>query len=257
MPHASKDGPARPFNVHEATRRAARMRALRNYAGMSRRDLAECLGVTEKSVGRWESEEGRGYCPDDVLIMLAALVDRQRATAAAYADELAARLGKGGAAQGGPLESRKAGGSYELRKEGAAYEVGACKPGVYTEGGGGPDQAPDRPRFDAGEADSMPGGGAGGRFDAMAGARDADSMPYGADDSMPCGDDAIRFDAIAMPCWPSQKAYDEFHDRGFYGVANATLRAIADELDRCGIEVEWRYPTHQNIGMFDIRLIEV
>ena len=95
----------------------------------------------------------------------------------------------------------------------------------------------------------MPGGGAGGRFDAMAGGRDADSMPR--------GDDATRFDAIAMPCWPSQKAYDAFHEDGFYGVANATLRAIADELDRCGIEVEWRYPTHQNIGMFDIRLIEI
>lgn len=243
MPHASKDGPARPFDVHEATRRAARMRALRNYAGMSRRDLAECLGVTEKSVGRWESEEGRGYCPDDVLTMLAALVDRQRAAAAAYADRAAAD--RGGTRSGvGPKP--------DLNQEGAD-----CKPGFTYGGPGGPDQAPDGPRFDAGEADSMPGGGAGGRFDAMAGALDADSMPYGADDSMPCNDDAIRFDAIAMPCWPSQKAYDAFHDDGFYGVANATLRAIADELDRCGIEVEWRFPTHQNIGMFDTRLIEI
>lgn len=242
MPHASKEGTARPFDVHEATRRAARMRALRNYAGMSRRDLAECLGVTEKSVGRWESEEGRGYCPNDVLTMLAALVDRQRAAAAAYADRAAAD--RGGARAGGVPKP-------DLNQEGAG-----CKPGVTCGGPGGPDSTPRGPRFDAEEADSMPGGGAGGRFDAGAGARDADSMPCDAD-SMPCGDDAIRFDAIAMPCWPSQKAYDAFHDGGFYGVANATLRAIADELDRCGIEVEWRYPTHQNIGMFDIRLIEI
>lgn len=253
MPHASKEGPARPFDVHEALERAARMRALRSYAGMSRRDLAECLGVTEKSIGRWESEEGRGYCPDDVLTMLAALVDRQRATAAAYADGLAARRGKGGAAQGGPCEPRKAGGAYELRKEGAAYEVGPCKPGVYIDGGGGPDSTPDGPRFDAGEADSMPGGGAGGRFDARAGGGSmpgADSMPCGAADSMPC-------DAVSMPCWPSQKAYEAFNHDGYYGVANATLRAIADELDRCGIEVEWHFPTSENIGMFDSMLIGI
>ena len=243
----------RPYNEAAAISAAAQCRAMREQIGMNQEALARAARVTVRSVTRWESPDGAGYCPDDVLTMLAALVDRQRATAAAYADGLASRRGKGGAAHGGPCEPRKAGAPYELRKDGAAYEVGPCKPWVYTDGGGGPDSTPDGPRFDAGEADSMPGGGAGGRFDAMAGGGSmpgADSMPCGAADSMPC-------DAVSMPCWPSQKAYEAFNHDGYYGVANATLRAIADELDRCGIEVEWHFPTSENIGMFDSMLIGI
>ena len=223
----------RPFDVAEAMQRAARLRALRFAVGLTRADLADAVGVSEKSVTRWESEEGRGYCPADVLDLLAAMLDRQRITAAAYADGLAERRVRvGGAAQGG-----------------------SCKPGVYTDGGGGPDSTPDGPRFDAGEADSMPGGGAGGRFDARAGGGsmpEADSMPCGARDA-----DSMTCDAVSMPCWPSQKAYEAFDHDGYYGVANATLRAIADELDRCGIEVEWHFPTSENIGMFDSMLIGI
>ena len=221
----------RPYDEAAAISAAARCRAMREQIGMNQEALARAARVTVRSVTRWESPDGAGYCPGDVLDMLAALVDRQRATAAVYADELAARLGKGGAAQGGPLESRKAGGSYELRKKGAAYEVGACKPGVYTEGDGGPDQAPDGPRFDAGEADSMPGGG---------GARDADSMPW-----------------VTLLYYPSQRCYELCHpnDSTFYGVANANARAIAQELERLGFGIEWRYATPELLEGFPFEYV--
>lgn len=56
-----------------------------------------------------------------------------------------------------------------------------------------------------------------------------------------------------LPLYPRQTVYKECHpdSSGFYCVANATLRAIAVELERLGIEVEWRYATPEIVASSD------
>ena len=68
----------RPYDVPEAIRRAAHCKALRERVGMNQDALARAAGVTVRSVTRWESPEGAGNCPDDVLDLLAAALERQR-----------------------------------------------------------------------------------------------------------------------------------------------------------------------------------
>ena len=49
---------------------------------------------------------------------------------------------------------------------------------------------------------------------------------------------------VVMTYFRDQDMYDEFgRDEGPYGVANANARAAAAELERLGLEVEFRYPT--------------
>lgn len=77
MPRATKDNPSCPFDIPDAIRRAARCRATRERVGLNVDAFAHYVGVTVRSVNRWESWEGRGSCPDDVLARLDHLVDLQ------------------------------------------------------------------------------------------------------------------------------------------------------------------------------------
>ena len=62
-----------------------------------------------------------------------------------------------------------------------------------------------------------------------------------------------RPDTLILPYYPRQLTYKECHpdSSGFYCVVNATLRAIAVELERLGIEVEWRYATPEIVASSD------
>lgn len=249
MPHATKDAPARPFDVADAVRRAARCRALRERAGLNLEGLAELAGVTVRSVSRWESPDGRGSCPDDVLEALESLLDRQAALvgvamsrAVEAAEAVAGRVGSAGGG-GGPKPGLNPGG------------LGAAP--------GGPDGGADGPCGGPSKADSMPGGAAAGRFDAGGGARGLDSMPGGAADSMPCD----PMPCGAMPCdsmpsvmllyYPTQRVYDECHpkDGGYYGIANANARAAAQELERLGFSIDWRFATPELVSSFEYDLL--
>lgn len=151
MPKASKDGPARPFDVADAIRRAAACRAMRERVGLSLDGLASAAGVTVRSVTRWESPEGRGSCPDDVLELLESMLDDQ-----ARAIDLAVdRLGDGSGATRATLHY------YANQRH---YEI-------------------DRPK-----------------------------------------------------------------EAGYYGTANATARAVAQELERRGCGIEWRYAASDDAG---------
>lgn len=104
---------------------------------------------------------------------------------------------------------------------------GGLNPTVY----GGLAQGCDRGRkTDLPKSISMPGGGGGG-----GGARDADSMPW-----------------VTLLYYPSQRCYELCHanDSTFYGVANANARAIAQELERLGFGIEWRYATPELVEGF-------
>lgn len=145
MPRASKDGPARPYDVADAIRRAAACRAMRERIGLSVEGLAEAAGVTVRSVTRWESPEGKGSCPDDVLELLESMLDDQ------------------------------------ARAVGRAIE----------------------------------------RIRAI-----SDAMP----------DAELHY-------YANQRSFEAINpnEAGYYGVANATARAVAQELERMGYGIEWRY----------------
>lgn len=51
-----------------------------------------------------------------------------------------------------------------------------------------------------------------------------------------------RANAVTLTYWRSQADYDEHgRDQGYYGVANANARAVADLLMQAGIECRFRY----------------
>ncbi len=141
----------RPYDINEAILRGATLHALRERVGMSQRVLAELVSVSERSVMRWESHTGDGYCPDDVLETMYDLLDKQ--------DDDVNR----------------------------AVELAQLVLSTAT----------------------------------------------------------IRPDTVVLPYYPNQTTYIECHadSDGYYGFANATLRAIAVELERLGLEVEWKYAT--------------
>lgn len=216
MPHATKDAPARPFDVPDAIHRAARCRALRERAGLNLEAFAAVVGVTVRSVNRWESFDGRGSTPDDVLETLETIIDRQ-ADIVADAVDTAARLYRArlGTDTGG------GGGAVCMAPEG----VGALNQAVYAGSVQGGDPAENRALP---KPISMPGGGGGGARDAM---------------------------TVTLPYYSSQHAFDLCHpnERFHFGVANANARAIAQELERLGFIVDWRYAERDNISDFEIR----
>lgn len=212
---------ARPYDVGEAIERAARCRALRERAGLNRDALARLAGVTERSAGRWEDEYGAGNCPADVLELLESLLDRQ---ADIVADAVAAvdsgAWGVGSAAPDGSesgLKTDAPGGAACIRQGGG----GGLNPTVY----GGLAPGGDRGRKnDPPKPISMPGGGPGGG-----------AVPW-----------------VTLLYYPSQRCYELCHanDSTFYGVANANARAIAQELERLGFGIEWRYATPELLEDF-------
>lgn len=223
IPWATKDAPARPFDIDEAIQRAAECRARRERCGLNIEGLARLAGVSERSVNRWESWEGRGSCPDDVLDLLDSLLDRQAdivagAVAAVAADrsiwDVHAATPDG--SESG-LKTDAPGGAGCMPHGGG----GELNPTVY----GGLAPGGDRGRkTDPPEPISMPGGGPGGG-----------AMPW-----------------VTLLYYPSQRCYELCHanDSTFYGVANANARAIAQELERLGFGIEWRYATPELVEGF-------
>lgn len=231
---------SRPYDEAVAIERAARCRALRERAGLNRDALARIAGVTERSAGRWEDESGAGNCPDDVLELLECLIDRQAdlvSNAVGAIEAGSVRL------DGAPPDE-----AYisDLELETAASlsdsdsRIGppggprCIAPGVPGElnqlvhaglaPGGDPAENRALPK-----PISMPGGGPGG----------------GALDAM----------TVTLPYYSSQHAFDLCHpnERFHFGVANANARAIAQELERLGFIVDWRYAERDNIDGFEIR----
>lgn len=217
MPHATKDAPARPFDVPDAIHRAAKCRALRDRAGLNLEAFAAVVGVTVRSVNRWESFDGRGSTPDDVLETLETLIDKQT-DLVADAVETAARLCRARLGS----DTGTAGGASCMAQEGG----GALNQAVYAGSvqGGDPAENKRLPK-----PISMPGGGGGG--------------------------DALDAMTVTLPYYSSQHAFDLCHpnERFHFGVANANARAIAQELERLGFIVDWRYAEKDNISGFEIR----
>lgn len=59
---------------------------------------------------------------------------------------------------------------------------------------------------------------------------------------------------VPITYFRDQAAYDECgRDAGLYGQANATSRAIARELERMGIQVEFRYPDDETAPLDSVR----
>lgn len=223
IPWATKDAPARPFDVEEAVQRAAECRARRERCGLNIEGLARLAGVSERSVNRWESWEGRGSCPDDVLDLLDSLLDRQADIVAGAVAAVAADRSIWGAHAAAPdgsesgLKTDAPGGAACIRQGGG----GGLNPTVY----GGLAPGGDRGRkTDPPKPISMPGGGPGGG-----------AMPW-----------------VKLLYYPSQRCYELCHanDSTFYGVANANARAIAQELERLGFGIEWRYATPELLEDF-------
>lgn len=215
MPHATKDAPARPFDVPDAIHRAAICRALRDRAGLNLEAFAAVVGVTVRSVNRWESFDGRGSTPDDVLETLETLIDRQTDLVADAVDTAAracrARIGS---------DTGTAGGASCMAQEGGGALNRAVDGGLVQGGDPAENRALPKPI-------SMPGGG-GDALDAM---------------------------AVTLPYYSSQRSFDLCHpnERFHFGVANANARAIAQELERLGFIVDWRYAERDNISDFEIR----
>ena len=236
IPWATKDAPARPFDIEEAIERAAECRARRERCGLNVEGLARLAGVSERSVNRWESWEGRGSCPDDVLDLLDSLLDRQADIVSAAVAAVAADCGGLGGHATAPdvsesgLRTAAPGGAACMRQGGGGELNQAVYPGLAP--GGDRGRKTDLPK-----STSMPGGGGGGEDDLDAGfvRLDADSMPW-----------------VTLLYYPSQRCYELCHpnDSTFYGVANANARAIAQELERLGFGIEWRYATPELLEGF-------
>lgn len=127
----------------------AQFKALRERVGMSQQDVADALGVSCRTVKRWEHEADRREPPADAVELL----ERQLGT----------------------------------QREMVDYMVGVCE--RVTE-----------------EAGRMPS-------------------------------------LVPITYYRDQYMYDEFgRDSGPFGVANANARAVAQELEALGYEVEFRYP---------------
>lgn len=228
IPWATKDAPARPFDIDEAIERAAECRARRERCGLNVEGLARLAGVSERSVNRWESWEGRGSCPDDVLDLLDSLLDRQADVAAAAVAAVAADLGVWGVHAAAPdgsesgLKTDAPGGAACIRQGGGGALNQAVYPGLAP--GGDRGRKTDLPK-----SISMPGGGG-----------DAGSMPW-----------------VTLLYYPSQRCYELCHpnDSTFYGVANANARAIAQELERLGFGIEWRYATPELLEDFPFECV--
>lgn len=236
----------RPYDVGAAIMRAANCRALRDRAGLNLEALARLGGVTERSARRWEDEEGAGNCPDDVLDILDSLVCRQTEIvddAASLASYMLRALD-----HGGPEKSES---ESESRPRIADFRsVSEASPTALCTASGGPSAlnhgveaglvqtAPEARKSASLEVDfdAMGGGGGGeGDLDSRFVRLDADSMPW-----------------ATLLYYPSQRCYAECNpnDSGWYGVANANARAIAQELERLGFGIEWRYATPELVDGF-------
>lgn len=225
----------RPYDVAGAITRAAECRAARERVGLTRDQLAALAGVTERSAGRWEDADGAGNCPDDVLELLGDLLDRQAALAYRAGDLARALLD--GARADGPAVS-------DFRSVSAPPPGALCTaPGGAGEvnravEGGWVQASPETPKKASLEVDfdARGGGGRGeGDLDSRFVRLDADSMPW-----------------ATLLYYPSRRCYAECHanDSTFYGVANANARAIAQELERLGFGIEWRYATPELVDGF-------
>ena len=127
----------------------AHFKALRERAGMSQQDVADALGVSCRTVKRWEHEADRREPPADAVELL----ERQ--------------LG--------------------VQREMVEHMVGVCERVTEEQG----------------------------------------RMPS----------------LVPISYYRDQAMYDEFgRDAGPFGVANANARAVAQELEALGYEVEFRYP---------------
>ena len=127
----------------------ANFKALRERVGMSQQDVADALGVSCRTVKRWEHEADRREPPADAVRLLE--------------------------------------GQLGVQREMVEYMVGVCE--RVTE-----------------EAGRMPS-------------------------------------LVPVTYYRDQSMYDEFgRDSGPFGVANANARAVAQELEALGYEVEFRYP---------------
>lgn len=234
---------ARPFDEAAAIQRAARCRALRERAGLTLDQLADRAGVTLRSVSRWESWDGRGSCPDDVLDLLESLIDHQ-ADIIAEAVDVAGGLLESRGIGSDPCQADGAPDGSESGSETDAPGAGAC----IRQGGG-----------DALNRAADPGlvqGGDRGRND---GPPKSISMPGGVGAAPAAGAAVDALDAITvrLPYYSSQHAFELCHpnESGLHGVANANARAIAQELERLGFIVEWRFAEPDNIDGFEIRTI--
>lgn len=240
MPLATKTEPARPFDVADAIRRAARCRALRQSTGYTVEELARAVGVRARSINRWESSAGEGSTPDDVLDLLQAVLDKQRELASSVADACAAPMNRGGG--GLSLHPRAIDPDIIGSMIQGLIDVGSVtaargrhkapvKGGKMSYGAGAA-SSPVQPRAVKEAAISEVVKGA--------------AIPEGAPvkgGAIPDVSAVSGVNAVTVLYYPSQSTLDAIHPNlgAPVGVVNTTARMIADELDRAGVEVEWKY----------------
>lgn len=222
MPLATKTEPVRPFDIADAIRRAARCRALRQSTGYTVEELARAVGVRARSINRWESSAGEGSTPDDVLALLQAVLDKQRELASSIADAHAAPTDHGG------------GGLSPYTRTIDPAIIGAMISELIDCGSMTSNRCYHKTPVK------------GGQFSYNA--HVAFSPVKGAE--FPVNDVTIsdvsavdNVSAVTVLYYPSQSTLDEIHPNlgAPVGVVNATARMIADELDRVGAKVEWKY----------------
>lgn len=217
----------RPYDGGEAVARAARCRMQRERVGLNRRALATLAGVTERSAGRWEDEDGAGNCPPDVLALLDALAARQRGIVEAYS-------WRGEAVASASF--------LDHGSRTAAAQAGACigpdgggevNPAVYTDSVHGPYKL---------DLDGSP-------------EVDFDARGAGPDDADDADGDLDAMGALraTILCYPSQRCYELCHPNStlYYGVVNANAQAVAQELEAIGFEIDWKYATVDEVSRFE------
>lgn len=233
MPLATKDSPARPFDVADAIRRAARCRALRQSTGYTVEELARAVGVRARSINRWESSAGEGSTPDDVLNLLQAVLDKQRELASSVADACAAPMDRGG------VWFHTANIAIDPAVIGAVMPAGSVPPRQKAPVKGG------QMSYRAGAASSpvqpCPVKEV-AISEVVKGAAILDGAPVKGG-AIPDVSAVSGVSAVTVLYYPSQPTLDAIHPSlgAPVGVVNTTARMIADELDRVGAEVEWKY----------------
>lgn len=246
MPRATKDQPARPFDVQDAIRRAARCRALRERVGLNIDAFARVAGVTVRSVNRWESYDGRGSCPDGVLQLLENMLERQRqiiAHAVARVESLQpsnyhtspnADADCNDYAQDGPFDAPVS----------ASAVVGDSNIDDLSVGGEGC------------EWQNHPVKGAEFSHNAR-NVEVENSSVKDVEFSTTSVNDA-ELPVVTLLYYPNQHVYDAVHkrDHGYYGVANANARAVAQELEALGYDVAWKYAENDDAGVYEYDFID-
>lgn len=220
---------------HTAISRAAALKVLRETVGLNADSLARIARVNVRSVNRWESPDGRGYCPDDVLETLQAIASAQAAaieTATSHTQAIIAGLQSEPTAATGTYDSCEVAYKSPLPNVTSATSFDSMQsatPAVAIDGQSSklwPVKAASLSYILIGSATPLWRSELDSAVKGLA-------FPY----------DARTRVRVRMCYYPNQRTYEFTHEsnRSYYGVANTTARMIARRLEELGCSIAWRY----------------